>query len=142
MVAELVVVCCMMDPRLALKVSEVAHKQGVPEDVFHALVMTESDYRKKAVSRGNGTKSYGLTQLTLATAKRFCGIKTIKSVLDVDKNLNCGARVFKHHLKRTSSITKALEAYNSSTRLKDRKRYSRKVLINLRKINDTRDVDI
>lgn len=118
---------CKISPLSAMSVSSLkkevhkAEKQyGIPDGVLDAVITMESNYQISAVNPENFKKevfvsSYGLGQLTFATAKAYCSL-TKESALDPIKNIFCSAKVLQYQLKRFSgSLAHAVSAYNLGT---------------------------
>lgn len=106
-------------------IRELENKLELPTGSFEALIKVESRFNRKAINRKAPVHSYGIGQLTLATAK-FCGL-TRKTILDYKKNLECSANLFKAKLdKYKQDLDKAVVAYNDGTPcICDRKIYRR-----------------
>lgn len=60
-----------------------AAANGVPVELVHRVIMRESRYNPRAVSRGN----YGMMQIKLATARGLGYTGTAQGLLDPDTNL-------------------------------------------------------
>lgn len=93
--------------RHALKsiAAEIARSEGVPVDLFLALVHTESSFNPRARSH---VGAIGLTQLMPATAREL-GVNPY----DVTENLTGGARYLRRQYERFGSWQLALAAYNA-----------------------------
>ena len=88
-------------------ISEAAVKYGLPEDLLHAMILTESHYDAFAESSAGAV---GLMQLMPATATRF-GVTNRR---DAMQNINGGAAYITWLLARyEGNRTKALAAYNA-----------------------------
>lgn len=142
MIAELVLACCMTNPKLAVMADTAALVNKVPENLFHALILVESNYNPNAINTTAPVKSYGLTQLTVATAKHRCRLKK-KDIMDPKKNLFCGAKVLAYQLKRYQGDTdKALSAYNAGTYTRNNFEYVMRVKSQLERLYLARDIDM
>jgi len=141
-IAELVLACCMVNPKYAIMADTAALVNNVPENIFHALILVESSYDPNAVNSTAPVKSYGLTQLTVATAKHHCNLKK-KDIMDPRKNLFCGAKVLSKQLKRYGGdVDKALSAYNAGTYTKKNFAYVMRVKSQVERLYLARDIDL
>ena len=64
-------------------VASHAAANGVPPDLVHRVIVRESKYNPRAVSKGN----YGMMQIKLATARGLGYTGTAEGLLDPDTNL-------------------------------------------------------
>jgi soluble lytic murein transglycosylase-like protein len=64
-------------------VASHAAANGVPADLVHRVIVRESRYNPRAVSKGN----YGMMQIKLATARGLGYTGTAQGLLDPDTNL-------------------------------------------------------
>ncbi len=85
--------------------ADIATREGVPPELFLALVHAESSFNPKALSR---VGAIGLTQLMPATAKEL-GVNPHDPV----QNLVGGARYLRWQFERFGSWKLALAAYNA-----------------------------
>ena len=78
------------DPQgaLAAMVSRHAQANGVPESLVHRVIVRESRYNPRAVSRGN----YGLMQIRLQTARAMGYGGAASVLLDPETNLTYAVR--------------------------------------------------
>ena len=78
------------DPRgaFAAIVSRHAQANGVPESLVHRVIVRESRYNPRAVSRGN----YGLMQIRLQTARAMGYGGSASGLLDPETNLTYAVR--------------------------------------------------
>ncbi len=67
----------------AALVSRHAAANGVPESLVHRVIMRESRYNPRAVSRGN----YGMMQIRLGTARAMGYTGSAAGLLDADTNM-------------------------------------------------------
>ena len=65
-----------------------ATANNVPTELVHRVIMRESRYNPRAVSKGN----YGMMQIKLATARGVGYTGTAEGLLDPDTNLRYGVR--------------------------------------------------
>jgi len=99
-------------------INETEKQYGLPENVLSALIEHESSFNEKAinpVSRYNAVTSYGLGQITLPTARGFCGIKNKKNLINASTNIRCTAKILKSHIEQYGGINPALAAYRAGT---------------------------
>jgi hypothetical protein len=108
-----------------LSLFEAIHKYesvyGIPRGLLAAVIKYESGFNTRAINTpenpGVAVASYGLGQLTLATAKYFCQINKVKDLFQPEKNLACAAKVLSHHLLRFQAkrnpVSWAVSAYNA-----------------------------
>lgn len=85
---------------------QAAQANGVPVNVFLALVNQESGWNTNAVS---GVGACGLTQLMPATARAL----GVSNPSDPVQNLNAGARYLGEQIRTFGSLPLALAAYNA-----------------------------
>jgi len=69
-------------------VASHAAANGVPPELVHRVIVRESKYNPRAVSKGN----YGMMQIKLATARGVGYTGTAQGLLDPDTNLRYGVR--------------------------------------------------
>jgi soluble lytic murein transglycosylase-like protein len=69
-------------------VSRHAQANGVPESLVHRVIVRESRYNPRAVSRGN----YGLMQIRLQTARAMGYGGSASGLLDPETNLTYAVR--------------------------------------------------
>lgn len=95
------------DERISGKVSQVSKRYGLPEELVHAVIKTESNYDQYAVSRAG---AMGLMQLMPQTALDM----GVKMPFDIEQNIEGGAKYLKLMLERyDGNLEKALAAYNA-----------------------------
>lgn len=83
-----------------------AKKYGVDEKLVHAVIKTESTYRKAAVSKKGAA---GLMQLMPATAERF----GVSDRMDERQNIEGGVRFLKFLLDTFKDTKLAVAGYNA-----------------------------
>jgi soluble lytic murein transglycosylase-like protein len=78
------------DPQGAVAAMAARHAQanGIPESLVHRVIMRESRYNPRAVSRGN----YGLMQIRLQTARSMGYGGSASGLLDPETNLTYAVR--------------------------------------------------
>lgn len=95
-------------------------KYGLPSGMLDSIITIESNYSVQALNPENYAKdvfvsSYGLGQLTYATAQAHCGLSK-ENILNPVKNILCSAKVLKYQMNRFgNSILYAVAAYNLGT---------------------------
>lgn len=95
-------------------VDNLENKLEIPTGSLRAIIKLESNFNAKAINTNAPVVSYGVGQLTMATAK-LCGL-TKDTIMDYKKNLNCSAKLFKSQLVRyKNDLNKAVVAYNEGT---------------------------
>ena len=87
-------------------VHKAAVKYGVDEKLVHAVIKTESTYRKSAVSKKGAV---GLMQLMPATASRF----GVEDRLDEKQNIDGGVRFLRFLLDTFKDPKLAIAGYNA-----------------------------
>lgn len=92
---------------------ELENKLVLPPSSFETLIKIESGFNSNIINRHAPVSSYGIGQLTLASAK-LCGL-TRKTILNYKKNLECSAQLFKSKFKKYDDLNKAVVAYNEGT---------------------------
>lgn len=83
-----------------------AQQYGIPEDIFHNLVKTESAYNPRAVSP---VGAQGLGQLMPETAREL----GVTNAFDPEQNLDGSARYLRQQYDRFGDWTLAAAAYNA-----------------------------
>lgn len=90
-------------------ITEAAERHGLPPEIVHALVMTESAYKENAVSPKG---AIGLMQLMPGTARALEA-----DPYDVRQNIDAGTRLLRDLLLKYENderqVSKALAAYNA-----------------------------
>ena len=98
------------DPLFRSIIQEASHRYEVEPELIHAIIMAESSYNPKAVSR-KGAR--GLMQLMPSTAKAL----GVKDSFNPEHNIDGGVRYFRQLLDRFGGDVKmALAAYNAGIR--------------------------
>jgi len=69
-------------------VAQQASTNGVPASLIHRVIMRESRYNPRAVSRGN----YGLMQIRLGTARSMGYAGSVEGLLDANTNMTYAVR--------------------------------------------------
>ena len=98
------------DPLFRSIIQEASDRYEVEPELIHAIIMAESSYNPKAVSR-KGAR--GLMQLMPSTAKAL----GVKDSFNPEHNIDGGVRYFRQLLDRFGGDVKmALAAYNAGSR--------------------------
>lgn len=96
-------------------IAKVATSLGIAPLLLAGVIHQESAFNPYAINNKAPVWSYGLGQLTIATAKYRCGLKK-EDLLDPRKNLQCAGKVLAYQLQRyNGNIDLALSAYNAGT---------------------------
>ncbi|MDO9515933.1 MAG: lytic transglycosylase domain-containing protein [Syntrophales bacterium] len=99
-----------VDPRFFAIIQEASDRYGVEPALIQAIIMAESSYNPKAISR-RGAR--GLMQLMPATAKAL----GVEDSFNPEHNIHGGVRYFKRLLDRfDGDVSMALAAYNAGSR--------------------------
>lgn len=93
-------------PAIKQLIAQAARQNGVDEDLFDALIATESNYDPKARSRAG---AMGLAQLMPETASSL----GVTDAFDPMQNLNGGAKYLAQMLQQFGDARLALAAYNA-----------------------------
>lgn len=97
---------------LQLLVEREALRAGINPSLVRAKIKIESGWNPKAISSAG---AIGLMQVMPANAAR-CGHQP-KDLLDPEKNIKCGLRIFSEDMRATKSdVVKALYRYNGGPR--------------------------
>lgn len=98
-------------------INQIEAEYRIPSNLLAAIVKVESDFDANAVS-GGAPKSYGLAQVTKATAAHRCGLDSVSSkvLLAPTVNLNCAAAILKDDIEIYGGNLKlVIAAYNAGT---------------------------
>lgn len=99
-------------------IEETEAQFGIPRTLLAAVIEHESSYNIKAINkvgRDNAVASYGLGQITIPTARSYCGIRSRKELMSYQKNIKCTAKILRHHLIKYGNIHSALTAYRAGS---------------------------
>lgn len=92
------------------RIAHYAKLHGVPESLVHRVILRESRYQHRAVSRGN----YGLMQIRHATARGMGYRGSAAGLLDPETNLAYGVPYLANAWRLANgSETRALSLYSS-----------------------------
>ena len=93
-------------------VSAAAKEYGVPENVIYAVIKTESDFDKNAVSKAGAC---GLMQLMPETFSDMTGRKSPSKIVmtDVSQNINAGTKYLAYLYARYENWDTVFAAYNA-----------------------------
>jgi hypothetical protein len=93
-----------------------AEKHGIDENLIRRIILVESNFNPKAVSR---KRAFGLMQLLPQTATQY----SVTNVFDPAQNIDGGTRYIKGLLARYhGDLTLALAAYNAGPQMVERYR--------------------
>jgi len=99
------------DGPYAKMIRDAATKHGVDENLIHRIILVESNFNPKALSRKS---ALGLMQLLPETARQY----SVKNVFDPAQNIEGGTRYMKDLLARYhGNLTLALAAYNAGPQM-------------------------
>jgi len=134
MLSELAVSCVISihaNKNIVTLINKVSDKYHVSRELVHALIKQESNYYHSAVNKVAPIHSYGLGQLTRATAKSFCGIVG-DEIMDLKQNLECSVKYLAWQIDRYKGDEfKAISAYNNGTYTKKNYVYTMQVFRNM-----------
>jgi len=95
-------------------IRSAAEKHGVDENVIHRIILVESNFNAKAVSRKS---ALGLMQLMPKTAAQY----SVKNAFDPAQNIDAGTHYMKDLLERYhGDLSLALAAYNAGPQMVQR----------------------
>lgn len=96
--------------------AELKHKL---DDIMRALVTVESSCNPKAINPADGVAvkitSYGLGQLTLATAEHICDLHHVEDLMNGVKNLRCTKKLVTLLGYMYQTDEDVIAAYNTGT---------------------------
>lgn len=102
------------DGPYAQLIRTAAEKHGIDENLIHRIILVESNFNPKAVSRKS---ALGLMQLLPKTAAQY----SVTNVFDPAQNIDGGTRYIKDLLARYhGDLTLALAAYNAGPQMVQR----------------------
>jgi hypothetical protein len=102
------------DGPYAKLIRAASEKHGVDENLIHRMILVESNFNPKAVSRRS---ALGLMQLLPQTAAQY----SVKNVFDPAQNIDGGTHYMKDLLARFhGDLTLALAAYNAGPQMVQR----------------------
>ncbi len=96
-------------------IREKALKYGVDPKLIRAIIMVESGFNPRAVSR-KGAK--GLMQLMPETARRY----GVRNIFDPEENIEAGVRHLRELIDRFGDVRLAVAAYNAGPKAVERYR--------------------
>jgi soluble lytic murein transglycosylase-like protein len=99
----------------SILIAKLEIENGLPKNALRAIIRLESAFNPKAVNDKAKIASYGLGQLTLATAKAHCNLEK-KDIFNQNKNGECAAKVLATQYKRfNKNLVLTILAYNEGT---------------------------
>lgn len=106
---------CKPSPEVDRLISHLEEKHQLPKNSFRAVIRIESCFDPEAVNDSSKVASFGLGQLTKATAESHCGLG-MDGIFKYFPNANCAARVFAHQYNRfNKDLVRTILAYNEGT---------------------------
>ncbi len=96
-------------------IREKALKYGIDPKLVRAIIMVESGFNPRAVSR-KGAK--GLMQLMPETARRY----GVRNIFDPEENIEAGVRHLRELIDRFGDVRLAVAAYNAGPKAVERYR--------------------
>ena len=102
---------------LALLVVQAADRHGIEHRVAFGMIWTESRFKVDALGK---VGDVGLVQVLPSTARKVCGIRSVRKLYDPAANLDCGFGYYAQMLERYGDVHwLALVAYNRGPRMAD-----------------------
>ncbi len=99
---------------------------NVNPTLMKSVMRVESNFQESAISSGG---DYGLMQIRLNTAKHFCNIKNIPTLMNPYNNVECGCKILHSLSKRyKGKVPLIISAYNAGTATSTNKEYVKLVL--------------
>lgn len=102
---------------------------GVPGELVRAVCKVESGLNPAAIHHSDGhSKSYGLCQIKLATARQMGYDGTVQGLMDPETNAMYAAKYLKMQKERYGNWLQAISAYNAGRAIISNRNYVRQVL--------------
>lgn len=111
-----------LDPKLMYAICKV-------ESNCNQFAVNHSDGNKSQKARGITSKSYGMFQIKLSTAKSLGFTGTVEELMRPEVNAFYASRLLTNLLVKHKTLPKALSAYNAGKPSKHNKNYVNKVLL-------------
>lgn len=106
---------CKPSPEVDRLITHLEEKNQLPKNSFRAILNIESCFDPNAINDSSKIASFGLGQLTEATAEHHCGLG-MEGIFKYFPNANCAAKVFTYQYKRFNrNLIKTVLAYNEGT---------------------------
>jgi len=103
---------------LAYLIVPAADRHGIEHRVAFGMIWTESRFKIDALGK---VGDVGLVQVLPSTARKVCGIRTVRKLYEPATNLDCGFGYYAQMLERYGEVHwLALVAYNRGPRMADR----------------------
>lgn len=101
-------------------IKKVEIEYQLPPGLLLAIIETESSFKPKAVNPagrpGVAVTSYGLGQVTMATARSACNVTRLRTLMQTRVNVRCAAAILKRQLNRYNGEVRAtIAAYQTGT---------------------------
>ena len=96
---------------------QAADRHGIEHRVAFGMIWTESRFKVDALGK---VGDVGLVQVLPSTARKVCGIRSVRKLYDPATNLDCGFGYYAQMLERYGDVHwLALVAYNRGPRMAD-----------------------
>lgn len=93
--------------------------------LMKSIMRVESNFQESAVSQGN----YGLMQIRLNTAKHFCNIQNVPTLMNPYNNVDCSCKILSSLSTRyNKKLPLIISAYNAGTATSKNRVYVSQVL--------------
>jgi soluble lytic murein transglycosylase-like protein len=89
-----------------------------------SIMRVESNFQEQAVSQGN----YGLMQIRLTTAKHFCNIQNVPTLMNPYNNVDCSCKILSSLNQIYKRVPLVISAYNAGTATSKNRVYVTQVL--------------
>lgn len=97
------------------KIVKLEKENNLPTNSLKAIVSIESNFNADSINSDAKIHSYGIGQITKATAKHHCNLN-FNNIMEVNKNLSCSAKVLAYQYRRfKGNLLKSVLAYNEGT---------------------------
>jgi len=101
-------------------IKNIEARYKLPIGLLLAIIDTESNFQAKAINPAGApgvyVTSYGLGQVTMATAKHMCNIRDLKFLMQSRINIKCTASILQKQLARYQGEVRAtIAAYQTGT---------------------------
>lgn len=102
----------------------------LPRGLLSSLCYVESGHNVSALHENDGgTRSHGICQIKLATARSLGFVGTGAELRDPSINIYYAGKLLNYQIKRCGSVQKGVLAYNSGKCTAGNPRYVKKVLL-------------
>ncbi len=111
-----------------IKILVAAEKVGISGTLLFSLCHVETTILNKIHHHDGGSKSYGICQVKLRTARQFLPGITEAEMMDPYYNALAAAYYLKYQTLRFKDLKKGISAYNAGRPIKSNKKYVKSVL--------------